>query len=284
MAPALTVTTGWLARASRSALMSPVSRRPGGHPRCRRSRTRRCRRRRRAPPMPRPWSPRTPIPGRPRPARHARRPCVRAEDPRVLVRVETDTSDAVEHRRHGRHRARPRGWRPRQRSSACALAGDGRPRLEKIVDSNATTGRPSATTRATSSESTGCNTRSVCPRPVAQREPRDRLDVVRAGEEVDHVGPLVPVAELSEQQHRRERGRPDRSSRARAPAIRWQRAHGCRACRVRCGRDRRSRRRTSRRASDAIRRPAVVRSRARRSLRLTLQSATADRELSTATT
>jgi hypothetical protein len=42
-----------------------------------------------------------------------------------------------------------------QRSSASALAGDGNPRLEKIVDSSATTGPPDASASATAGERSG---------------------------------------------------------------------------------------------------------------------------------
>ena len=52
------------------------------------------------------------------------------------------------------------------RARASALAGDGRPRLEKIVDSRATTATPSDSAVATSSDNLGSSTASVCQRTV----------------------------------------------------------------------------------------------------------------------
>ena len=94
---------------------------------------------------------------------------------------------------------------PVHRSSASALAGDGKPRLEKIVDSRATTATPSDSAVATSSDTSGSSTSSVCQCvagavAIAVRdEPGDRLDVMRHREQVEHLGPLVAVAVLSKQ-------------------------------------------------------------------------------------
>ena len=142
MAPAHTVTSGWWAMASRSADTSPVTSAP-----------------RWTPPIPPVANTATPaaaasasdadtvvapsVPALGQGHRHVAlgRLAGRAEDARVLV---------VGRRRRGpRRRARPSppaprrrpGSAPMQRSSASALAGDGSPRWEKIVDSSATTAR-----------------------------------------------------------------------------------------------------------------------------------------------
>ena len=86
-----------------------------------------------------------------------------------------------------------------------ALAGDGKPRLEKIVDSRATTATPSDSAVATSSDTSGSSTSSVCQCvagavAIAVRdEPGHRLDVMRHREQVEHLGPLVAVTVLSKQ-------------------------------------------------------------------------------------
>ena len=90
----------------------------------------------------------------------------------------------------------------RQRSSASALAGDGKPRLEKIVDSSATTGRPSASAPATSSDSRVVITTTVCldsgrsRRSCGSRmhESRHALDVMRMRKQVEHLGAVVSVS------------------------------------------------------------------------------------------
>ncbi len=59
-------------------------------------------------------------------------------------------------------------------SSASRLDGDGRPRWEKMVDSSATTGTPSARAAATSSEQIGVSTLEVC-------QPTRENEIVRSG-------------------------------------------------------------------------------------------------------
>ena len=66
-------------------------------------------------------------------------------------------------------RARRRARRPRQRSSASALAGSGSPRLEKIVDSSATTAPPPATAVCTSRPRPAVSRRR---RPAGHARPR----------------------------------------------------------------------------------------------------------------
>ena len=140
LAPALTVITGWVARASRSAEMSPVTSAP-----------------RWTPPMP-------PVAKTLTPAAAARATdaltvvapnvpplgdghgqvalCgLACASPRIRscsVGVEPDPGHAVEHRGDRRDGAGAR-IAATQRSSASAFAGEGSPRLEKIVDSRATT-------------------------------------------------------------------------------------------------------------------------------------------------
>ena len=81
------------------------------------------------------------------------------------------------------------------RSSASRLAGDGRPRWEKIVDSSATTGSPAASAAATSADSRG----SITTAAPSRDEPGDGLDVGRVRERVDHLRPLVAVPGVAEQ-------------------------------------------------------------------------------------
>ena len=140
LAPAHTVTTGCRARASRSALTSPVSEAP------------RC-----TPPMP-------PVANTATPPRCASatdadtvvaptgHPCAtatarsRSAALRAGPRIRSCSSGARPSRATPSSTAVTAGTAPprrtaaRQRSSASALAGLGRPRLEKIVDSSATTG------------------------------------------------------------------------------------------------------------------------------------------------
>ena len=78
----------------------------------------------------------------------------RSEDPPVLAGIQPDASrPSITAVRAGT--APPATMAPRHRSSASALAGDGSPRCEKIVDSSATTGRPAASAAVTSAETTG---------------------------------------------------------------------------------------------------------------------------------
>ena len=74
-----------------------------------------------------------------------------AEDALVLVVAEADPGDAVEHGGDRRDRPARRGRRRGSGSRASRLCGLGRPRFEKIVDSSATTARPSRRACATSS-------------------------------------------------------------------------------------------------------------------------------------
>ena len=138
-----------------------------------------------------------------------------------------------------------------QRSSASALAGDGRPRLEKIVDSRATTGRRRRHSAvATSSDDLRLEhgvsvpvlaTRSSSP-SATNRVTASTWCVMR--EQVEHLGPLVPVAVRGRssvasraERHRVAADEHEHRRAGRAPAL------PCPACRARCGPDRRSRRR-----------------------------------------
>ena len=146
-----------------------------------------------------------------------------------------------------------------QRSSASRLAGDGRPRLEKIVDSSATTGAPSASAVATSSEQVGVITVAVChhrecppgdrpgrtcSRRCEVREPGDRLDVRGVREQVEHLDRFRHVAALGHQGDvvgERHRVAADEHEHRRAPPRSARRRPACRARSV-PGRPRRRRR------------------------------------------
>ena len=158
LAPADTVTTGCDAIASRSAEMSPVS----SLPRC-------------TPPIPpvantltpaaaaiatdadtvvAPTSQRCPTAtATSRSAALRAGPRIRSCSSSVSPSRTTPSSTAVT-----AGTAPPARTAAVHRSSASRLCGDGSPRWEKIVDSSATTGRPSSIAARTSSEQTGVNT------------------------------------------------------------------------------------------------------------------------------
>ena len=162
MAPAQTVTSGWWAMASRSADTSPVI----SDPRC-------------TPPIP-------PVANTDTPAAAARasdadtvvaprsQRCARATGTsrsaalRAGPRMRACSCSATPTRATPSSTAVTAGTAPAarmapvQRSSASALAGDGNPRWEKMVDSSATTARPSARAAATSGDTTGSITAAVC--------------------------------------------------------------------------------------------------------------------------
>ena len=169
------------------------------------------------PRTPTPSRRRTPTTGRSPPGRRARpscgpaRGCVRSRRRRSPTRT-IPSSTAVT-----AGIAPPSRIAAAQRSSASRLAGDGRPRLEKIVDSSATTGAASASAVATSSEQVGVITVAVCHDPKHPpgacppgdrprrtfsrrgREPGDRLDVRRVREQVEHLHRFRHVAALGQQ-------------------------------------------------------------------------------------
>ena len=138
-----------------------------------------------APPTPTPWWRRTPSAGRRRPRGRARPPCGPGPGSARARRRRGRPGHAVEHRGHRRHRpdrrAPPRctGRAPRR------WPGDGRPRLEKIVDSRATTGRPSARASATSGADEGSAPGQLGARPGFARS-RVTISTWACGERIEH--------------------------------------------------------------------------------------------------
>ena len=207
MAPALTVTTGWWAMASRSAEMSPVS----SAPRC-------------TPPMPpvantaipaaaasatapdtvvapngHRWATAT---GRSRSAALRAGPRIRSCSSAAMP----DPGDAVEHGGHRRHRARRRGsprCNDRAPPSWPATAGRGGRR------SSTPAPRPDRRRRRPRRPRPRAAARS---RPdAAADEPGDDLDVGRVRERVDDRRAIVAVPGLAEQPGVAARATPGRS-------------------------------------------------------------------------